>query len=94
MKKFLHSRGDTQANDAYTGEGGEITIDHEARELRVHDGATPGGHTMKSVNRHVGESDPHPQYAQASGFKHIAVVPVGGIPVPADPDTLYIEVNQ
>ena len=43
--RFL--RGTTAQNDAYTGYIGEITIDTEKREIRVHDGSTPGGITKK-----------------------------------------------
>ena len=36
-------RGTTAENDAFTGAEGEITVDTERHELRVHDGATQGG---------------------------------------------------
>lgn len=39
-------RGTTAENDAFTGAEGEITVDTEKHELRVHDGATQGGHVI------------------------------------------------
>ena len=36
-------RGTTAENDAFTGAEGEITVDTEKHELRVHDGMTQGG---------------------------------------------------
>jgi hypothetical protein len=36
-------RGNTAGNDAYTGAVGELTIDTEAKSIRLHDGATAGG---------------------------------------------------
>lgn len=36
-------RGTTAENDAFTGAEGEITVDTERHELRVHDGVTQGG---------------------------------------------------
>lgn len=39
-------RGTTAQNDAFTGAEGEITVDTEKHELRVHDGVTQGGHII------------------------------------------------
>lgn len=36
-------RGNTADNDGFTGANGELTIDTERNEARVHDGATAGG---------------------------------------------------
>ena len=36
-------RGTTAQNDAFTGANGEVTVDTETHELRVHDGSTAGG---------------------------------------------------
>lgn len=36
-------RGTTAENDAFTGAQGELTIDTDLNQLRVHDGTTPGG---------------------------------------------------
>lgn len=47
-KQYLHRRGTTQKNDAYVGGDGEITIDSERGELRIHDGTTPGGSLVSS----------------------------------------------
>jgi len=47
-KQYLHRRGTTQKNDLYVGGDGEITIDSERGELRIHDGITPGGSLVSS----------------------------------------------
>ena len=39
-------RGTTAQNDAFTGAEGEIVVDTEKHELRVHDGETQGGHII------------------------------------------------
>lgn len=39
-------RGTTVQNDAFTGSAGEITVDTQKHELRVHDGSTQGGHII------------------------------------------------
>jgi len=39
-------RGTTSENDGFTGANGEITVDTDRRELRVHDGSTQGGHIV------------------------------------------------
>ena len=41
-------RGTTAENDAFTGAEGEITVDTEKHELRVHDGVTQGGFVIGS----------------------------------------------
>lgn len=42
-KNVQHPRGTTAAEDSITGLVGQLRIDTERRELRLHDGATPGG---------------------------------------------------
>lgn len=42
-------RGTTAENDAFTGAEGEITVDTEKHELRVHDGVTQGGFTIPTT---------------------------------------------
>ena len=42
--------GKTAANDSHVGETGEITADTEAGNLRVHDGATKGGHATAKAS--------------------------------------------
>lgn len=39
-------RGTTVQNDAFTGSAGEVTVDTQTHELRVHDGSTQGGHII------------------------------------------------
>lgn len=41
-------RGTTAENDAFTGAEGEITVDTEKHQLRVHDGETQGGFVIGS----------------------------------------------
>lgn len=42
-------RGNTAANDGYTGPIGSFSIDTEANRIRLHDGVTPGGHVFASI---------------------------------------------
>ncbi len=43
-------RGTTAENNAFTGAEGEIVVDTERHELRVHDGVTQGGFTIPTTN--------------------------------------------
>ena len=43
-------RGTTTQNNAFTGAVGEITYDTEVKTLRLHDGSTPGGGAIVTVN--------------------------------------------
>jgi hypothetical protein len=40
---FQPKRGTQTQNNSYTGSNGELTIDVTAKQLRLHDGVTPGG---------------------------------------------------
>lgn len=81
-------RGDTAANDAYTGPVGSFTVDTELNSIRIHDGVTPGGVTIpnagditSALSDHEAEADPHDQYAELSGGAdaNFSIVPrVGG----------------
>lgn len=50
-------RGDTAKNDAYTGRDGELTIDTERGEVRIHDGNTPGGEIASGQTESLGKID-------------------------------------
>lgn len=43
MEARRKARGTTAQNDAYTGPSGQITVDMDRKEVRIHDGVTPGG---------------------------------------------------
>lgn len=45
-KNFRLLRGDAASNDAHTGEEGTLTYDRDAKNIRVHDGVTAGGHSV------------------------------------------------
>lgn len=47
-KKLQILRGTTAQNDSYTGSIGELTMDTEKVEVRIHDGTTQGGKTIGS----------------------------------------------
>lgn len=47
-KKLQILRGTTAQNDAYTGSVGELTMDTEKVEVRIHDGTTQGGKIIGS----------------------------------------------
>ena len=52
-------RGTTAENDAFTGAEGEITVDTEKHELRVHDGVTQGGFKIgggSGSGRNIGDT--------------------------------------
>lgn len=46
VTKVLHKRGNTIQNNNYTGINGELTIDTQAKTLRIHDGVTAGGNIV------------------------------------------------
>lgn len=50
-------RGDTAKNDAYTGRDGELTIDTERNEVRIHDGVTAGGEVASGHSELLGQVD-------------------------------------
>ena len=43
-----HKRGNTAQNNDYLGKTGEIIIDTQLKQLRVHDGVTRGGHPVRA----------------------------------------------
>jgi len=47
VTKVLTLRGNTIQNNRYTGLPGELTVDTEAKTIRIHDGVTPGGNTVQ-----------------------------------------------
>ena len=51
MSVLQHVRGDTETNDAYTGEQAEITVDTDRWELRLHDKFNPGGHRILNLQQ-------------------------------------------
>lgn len=48
--QILFLRGNTSQNDLYTGPLGSISIDTQLRKIRIHDGATAGGHTCANMS--------------------------------------------
>jgi len=46
---ILLKRSNTAGNDAYTGQLGEVTVDTQARKLRIHDGAQVGGYIVANM---------------------------------------------
>lgn len=48
MIQFI--RGDTLANDGYTGPIGSLSVDTQAGNIRLHDGQTPGGLVIANVD--------------------------------------------
>ncbi len=53
---LVPKRGDGAVNDAYTGVPGEITVDMDAKTVRVHDGETTGGIAMARATDVSGDS--------------------------------------
>ena len=54
-RKLCLKRGDTTANDSYTGLAGEITVDLDNKTVRIHDGETAGGVVMARAMDLVGD---------------------------------------
>lgn len=50
MNRVQIIRGNTAWSDSFIGNDGELTFDTQAKELRLHDGVTPGGHRVPNVN--------------------------------------------
>ena len=49
MIQFI--RGNTAANDSYTGPNSSLSVDTEAKNIRLHDGVTPGGTVIANINQ-------------------------------------------
>jgi hypothetical protein len=66
-------RGTTAGNDSYVGPSGEITIDLDRMEVRLHDGETPGGHRVPNASfiggMISGEIAEHEQDQDAHGHR-------------------------
>lgn len=50
MTTLLLKRSNTAGNDAYTGLLGQITLDTQARKLRIHDGIKAGGYIVANMD--------------------------------------------
>jgi len=48
MIQFI--RGNTLANDGYTGPVGSLSVDTQAGNIRLHDGVTPGGWVIANID--------------------------------------------
>lgn len=44
-------RGSATNNDTYAGRAGELTIDSDQWNLRIHDGSTKGGHAVVGLGQ-------------------------------------------
>jgi hypothetical protein len=53
MKTVQFARGTAAQNDAFTGAIAQVTVDTTNKNLRVHDGVTPGGHPTLSPSSAV-----------------------------------------
>lgn len=48
-KQLELRRGTTQANNLFTGATGELTMDTDTKQLRVHDGVKTGGYAIDTL---------------------------------------------
>lgn len=48
-KQLELRRGTTQANNLFTGAAGEVTMDTDTKQLRVHDGVKTGGYVVDTL---------------------------------------------
>ncbi|MBE6460010.1 MAG: hypothetical protein E7009_03440 [Alphaproteobacteria bacterium] len=53
--KLQIKRGDTDKNNTYVGQPGEITMDTDAKTIRIHDGETTGGVAMARAIDTIGD---------------------------------------
>ena len=53
--KLQLKRGNTDNNDIYTGQPGEITMDMDIKSIRIHDGETVGGTALARASDTVGD---------------------------------------
>jgi hypothetical protein len=51
MKKVAFPRGTTAENDLYVGIDGQVTVDTDRYEFRLHDGITPGGWRVLNITQ-------------------------------------------
>lgn len=60
-------RGTATANDSYTGNIGELTVDLTNKRLRVHDGVTAGGHVVakeRDLKKNVTDYSDNPYHTK------------------------------
>lgn len=72
-------RGTTAENDGFTGLEGEVTYDTEAKQLRVHDGTTPGGKVVGAssditIERYVLEAAGTPTYPMGNAVNVLVFI--------------------
>lgn len=48
-KQWQLRRGTTVENDGFTGAQGELTVDTDKKQVRLHDGVTQGGKTLPDI---------------------------------------------
>ena len=48
-KQWQLRRGTTVENDGFTGAQGELTVDTDKKQIRLHDGVTQGGKTLPDI---------------------------------------------
>lgn len=53
-KQVQFRRGTTLDNDMFTGADGEITVDTDSKNIRLHDGITQGGHKISPDSQNAG----------------------------------------
>lgn len=76
-------RGTTKANDMYTGPYGSISVDVEKKQLRIHDGVTPGGTVVGGTTT--------PSQAQESLIQ--AFDKLGNFPAMGKQGVLYVAID-
>ncbi len=73
-------RGTTAQNDKFTGAVGEVTVDTDAKTLRVHDGETPGGTVISNTDYATEASLPSGNYVDMALLPSISeyIAPANG----------------
>lgn len=76
-KQVQLRRGTTAQNDAFTGAAGELTVDTQAKTLRVHDGVTRGGTTLaRATDADANKANISMNNINATGKSTIASMPM------------------
>ena len=88
-------RGTTQENDDFTGAQGELTMDTQKKQLRVHDGSTLGGKTIPNIDDIMAALMPN--FASGVGVSFPYTAPsagyITGVLTAAHSENYYVAVN-
>lgn len=82
-KEVRIRRGSESANNLYTGPAGEVTVDTDNWNLRLHDGSTEGGHLIGSVSELINTFQELSEKGAVNGYAGLdsnGKIPEGQLP--------------